>query len=130
MAKFIFIPDNLSTLNRSQKVHVLRYYYNVGILNVLLFTKELKTINITAFSYNPFKKRNSFGLIRHVTFGTRINTVYPNKLKNLSGYSYNVTLFLNCHGLSKFLSNLLELMFFSLMLLLRNKEQSFIFHFN
>ncbi|CAO1353389.1 unnamed protein product [Diamesa hyperborea] len=93
MAKFIFIPDNLSTLDRSQKVHVLRYCYKVGILNVLLLTEELKTTNVTAFSYSPFKKPNSFGLTWYYKLTTRLSTVYPDKLRNLSGYTYNVLAF-------------------------------------
>lgn len=93
MSKFIFIPANISSLTISEKYEVFLFFYTYGILNVIMLTDEIQTLDVTVYTYNPFMLKTSDRMYYFETVTTDINVLFPNKLKDLSRRSYKVLAF-------------------------------------
>lgn len=87
MAKYIFIAVGE---DKADLVGIFTFFYNFKIANVVVVT-ELET-SFKLFSYNPFFKRGSF-YYYEVDRNSSQEKIFPDKFKNLKGFSYNVFFF-------------------------------------
>jgi hypothetical protein len=84
MAKFIFI----STQENFQPFPVLNFLHHSGILNAIAVSDKKGELKV--FTFNPFAKTYSTKLIALNTKLQGIEAYFPDKLKNLQQYKYNV----------------------------------------
>ncbi|CAO1353367.1 unnamed protein product [Diamesa hyperborea] len=93
MSKFIFIPAYMSTLTIRDKYEVFLFFYNYGILNVIMLTDEILTLDVTVYTFNPFMQKPADRMYYFAPVTTDINVIFPNKLTDLSTRSYKVLAF-------------------------------------
>lgn len=72
-------------------IELKSYFFQMKMLNVLVVGKFKNVFKI--FSYNPFSRRAFYGINQNATKKLSIGRAFPDKLRNLAGYTYKAVFY-------------------------------------
>ncbi|CAO1357776.1 unnamed protein product [Diamesa tonsa] len=85
--KFIIIPNKM-ILTNDELFQISLFHVLLGIFNTIIITQQNE--HLMVYSFNPFFEKEVYTL-KDAT--SDIEILFPDKLKNLYGYSYSVIIF-------------------------------------